>query len=94
MARASIGRRIFKIEIGVAGAAVVPYDCQSKRFTGHIENKQTVRYSPTIAYSGDLKQLVLKNSVKCGRFAERQKKFGTAISTLTLWTRPPAPKPL
>ncbi|WP_233572247.1 hypothetical protein, partial [Neisseria weixii] len=43
-----------------------------------------------MAYSEDFKQPVLKK-LRQGRFAEPQKS-GTAISTITLWRRPPAPQ--
>ena len=45
-----------------------------------------------MAYSEDFKQLVFKKLRQGWMIRRTAKEFGIAISTITLWTRPPAPK--
>ncbi|WP_193004304.1 IS630 transposase-related protein [Neisseria yangbaofengii] len=45
-----------------------------------------------MAYSEDFKQLVLKKLRQGWTIRRAAKEFGIAISTITLWKRPPAPQ--
>ncbi|WP_421522821.1 IS630 transposase-related protein [Neisseria yangbaofengii] len=57
-----------------------------------IANKHNLRYNSTTAYSEDFKQLVLKKLRQGWTIRRAAKEFGIAISTVTLWRRPPAPQ--